>query len=138
MQQLVEFAGNHWELFAALTIVLGLLAHNLTLGSKGSVSPAAATGMINRDDAIIVDVRPIADYSKGHIINSLSIPSNGFASQIETLRKHQEKPVIVACRSGAQSSHACKQLRKAGFEKVFNLQGGILAWQSADLPISKK
>lgn len=136
--QLVEFAGNHWELFLALAIILALLTHNLLVGNKGTVDPIAATEMINRKDAVVIDVRPTADFSKGHIINAVNIPSNGFVSQIDTLKKHQGKPIIVSCRSGAQSNHACGQLRKAGFEEVYNLRGGILAWQSANLPVTRK
>jgi rhodanese-related sulfurtransferase len=63
---------------------------------------------------------------------------NGLKNQINRLDKHRQKPIIVACRSGAQSSSACKQLHKEGFEKVFNLKGGILAWQDANLPVSRK
>ncbi len=140
MQQILEFAGNHWELVLALVVVLGLLIHNLTLGDKGSVDPVGAVDLVNRKDAVIVDVRPAADYAKGHIIHAINIPANGFANQIDTLKKYKDKgrPIIVACRSGAQSAHAAKTLRKAGFEEVYNLRGGILAWQSANLPVTRK
>ena len=138
MEQFVEFAGNHSLLFGALGLILGLLTYNLLTGSKGNVDPQGATALINQKDALVVDVRPSADYSKGHIINSMNIPLNGFSKQINSLEKHKEKPVIVSCRSGAQSTQACAQLRKAGFTDVYNLRGGILAWQSANLPLSRK
>jgi rhodanese-related sulfurtransferase len=138
MEQFVEFAGNHGMLFGALGLILGLLTYSLLTGSKGNLDPQTATGMINRQDALVVDVRPTADYSKGHIINSTNIPMNGFSKQISTLEKYRDKPVIVSCRSGAQSSQACSQLRKAGFKEVYNLRGGILAWQNANLPLSRK
>ena len=72
------------------------------------------------------------------IINAINIPSNGFNNQINSLNKYKNQPIIVSCRSGSQSQAACQQLRKAGFEKVFNLRGGILAWQNASLPITRK
>lgn len=137
-QQLIEFVINHWVLFVALVAVLGLLAHNLLLGSKGSVDPVAATDMINRRDAIIIDVRSSADFAKGHIINAVNIPMNGFKKQIPTLQKHKGKPIVINCRSGSQSSMASQQLRKEGFEEVYNLRGGILAWESANLPLTRK
>ena len=87
---------------------------------------------------MVVDVRPVADFSQGHILHSVNVPMNGFKNQIQQLKKHQERPIIVSCRSGAQSAQACAQLRKAGFEKVYNLRGGILAWQNASLPVSRK
>ncbi|MCB1751791.1 MAG: rhodanese-like domain-containing protein [Gammaproteobacteria bacterium] len=139
MEQLVEFASNHLYLFAALGVVSVLLIHNLVSGmDKSSIHPFQATTKINQEDAVIVDIRPMADFSTGHIINSINIPVNGLKNQINRLEKYRNKPIIVTCRSGAQSSSACKQLHKAGFEKVFNLKGGILAWQDANLPISRK
>jgi rhodanese-related sulfurtransferase len=139
MQQFIEFAGNHLALFAALVVILVLIAQNLMAsGGKNNIHPLKATEMINREDAVVVDVRPMNDFSGGHIINAINIPNNALKNQVHTLDKHKQKPVIVACRSGAQSQAACKILQQEGFEKVFNLQGGILAWENANLPISRK
>ncbi len=138
LEQLVEFIGNHPFLFLALAVILGLLAYNLIVGSRGSLDPLQATEMINHRDALVIDVRPAADFTKGHIINALNIPINGFKNQLGTLTKHKGKPIIVNCRSGSQSAMACNHLRKAGFEEVFNLRGGIMAWESASLPLTRK
>jgi rhodanese-related sulfurtransferase len=138
LAQLADFVGNHWYLFIALLVILGLLTHNLIVGSKGSVGPLQATEMLNHQDAVVIDVRPAADYAKGHIINALNIPMNGFKNQLAALSKYKGKPIIVNCRSGGQSSVACGQLRKAGFEEVYNLQGGIMAWEAANLPLTRK
>lgn len=138
LAQLVEFVGNHWLLFTALVVILGLLTYNLIVGSKGSVGPLAATEMVNHRDAVVIDVRPAADFAKGHIINALNIPMNGFKNQMATLSKYKGRPIIVNCRSGSQSSLACGQLRKAGFDEVYNLQGGIMAWEAASLPLTRK
>ena len=139
IEQLIEFSGNHLFLVAALFITLALLAFNLSQGGgKFNVDPVRATQMINHEDAVVVDVRPIADFNKGHVVNSINIPINGFKNQTHQLDKYKDKPVIVSCRSGNQSQMACKQLRKAGFENVYNLRGGIFAWQNANLPISTR
>ncbi|NEV63423.1 rhodanese-like domain-containing protein [Thiorhodococcus minor] len=138
LAQLVEFVGNHWLLFLALVVVLGLLTYNLIVGSKGSVGPLEATELVNHRDAVVIDVRPAADFTKGHIINALNLPMNGFKNQMATLGKYKGRPIIVNCRSGSQSSVACSQLRKAGFEEVYNLQGGIMAWEAASLPLTRK
>jgi rhodanese-related sulfurtransferase len=137
-QQLFEFVIHHWALFLALVVILSLLAYNLAVGEKGSVDPVGATELVNRRDAVIVDVRPTADFAQGHIINAINIPMNGFKNQTAVLQKHKDKPIIVACRSGSQSSMACRQLRKEGFPEVFNLRGGVMAWQSANLPLTRK
>jgi rhodanese-related sulfurtransferase len=138
MDQLIEFAMNHWILVGSFLLISALLLHNLMQSDKGSVDPLGAIEMINHQEALVIDVRPSADFQKGHIINAINAPSNGFANQINAFKKHKDHPVIVGCRSGAQSQVACQQLRKAGFEQVFNLKGGILAWQSANLPLTKK
>jgi len=138
LAQLVEFVVHHWVLVLALVLILGLLAYDLIVGSKGSVEPLEAITLINHQDAVVVDVRPAADFSKGHIINAINIPMNGFTKQIGVLEKHRERPILLNCRSGAQSSQACGQLRKQGFANVHNLRGGILAWESANLPVTRK
>mgnify|MGYP001054254899 CR=1 FL=1 len=136
--QLIEFISNHWMLFTALGVILGLLTYNLLVGEKGSVDAVGATMLINQKDAAVVDVRPAADYAKGHIINAVNVPMNGFKNQTAALGKFKDKPVIVTCRSGAQSQGACSLLRKSGFPEVYNLKGGILAWESANLPLTRK
>jgi rhodanese-related sulfurtransferase len=136
--QLIDFVGNHWILFMALGVILGLLTYNLLVGEKGSVDPVGATMLINQKDATVVDVRPAADYAKGHIINAVNVPMNGFKNQTAALGKFKDKPVIVTCRSGAQSQGACSLLRKSGFPEVYNLKGGVLAWESANLPLTRK
>jgi rhodanese-related sulfurtransferase len=139
MEQLIEFAGNHTLLVIALFVILGALTWNLLAGGgKNNIPPHEATGLINREEAVVVDVRPIADFNKGHIVNSINLPINGFKNQIKQLEKHKNKPIIVGCRSGNQSQTACRELRKAGFENVYNLRGGVFAWQSANLPLSRK
>jgi rhodanese-related sulfurtransferase len=138
MEQLIEFAGNHAILVASLFVVLALLAFNLMQAQKNSVDPVGATQLINREDAIVIDVRPMADFHNGHIVNARSIPLNGFKNQIHSLEKFKQTPIVVSCKSGNQSGSACSDLRKAGFEKVYNLRGGLHAWEAEKLPISKK
>jgi len=140
MQQLLEFAGNHALLVAAFFAILGILAWNLISepGGKASVDAAGLTELINHEDAVVVDVRPMADFKQGHIVNAINIPMNGFKNQLKQLEKHRNRPIVVSCRSGAQSSVAVKLLRKEGFEKTYNLRGGIMAWQSANLPVTRR
>ncbi len=140
MAQLIEFAGNHLALVAALAAVIGLLIHNLLTSGTGkdAVDPVGATDLINHQEAIVIDVRPAADFRSGHIINAINIPMSSLSEQISRIEKYKGRPILVSCRSGAQSSAACRQLRKSGFEKVYNLHGGMLAWQNASLPVSRK
>ena len=136
--QLFEFVANHWYLFVALVVILGLLIHNLIVGERGNVDPQAATAMMNHKEASVFDVRSAADFAAGHIVNAVNIPMNGFKNQMAVMNKYKGKPIIVNCKSGAQSAAACQILRKEGFTEVYNLKGGIMAWQAASLPLSRK
>lgn len=103
-----------------------------------SVNPAMATQLINREDALILDVREDNEYRDGHIINSLHIPVGYLKDRLKELEKHKDKPIIVGCRSGQRSSQACTILKKQGFANVYNLSGGIMAWKNDNLPLTRK
>lgn len=139
-EQLLEFAGNHILLVSAFAIVLSALIWNLAAnpGGKNAVDPLTATAMINHDDAVVLDVRSMAEFKDGHIVNSVNIPLNGLGNNIKQLEKHRGKPIVAVCRSGSRSGSACNLLRKNGFENVKNLRGGIMAWESANLPVQRK
>jgi rhodanese-related sulfurtransferase len=140
LEQFVEFAGNHSELFLAFSVVFGLLVWNI-LGDKltGVVPllPQQATLLINHENALVLDVREDNEYTQGHILNSLHIPVNQLSAKIDKLEKYRNRPIIASCKSGSRSSHACRMLKKNGFERVHNLKGGIMAWENASLPLTK-
>lgn len=141
MDQLITFTSNNTILVIAIILVSLMLIHSLVgekLRGYSSVSPAQSTQMINQDDALMLDVRENKEYSEGHIINSVHIPLSSLKTRINDLQKYKTKKVIVACRSGHRSSQACANLKKEGFKQVFNLAGGVMAWESANLPLIKK
>ncbi len=141
MQLFSEFAANHWELFLALALILGLLLKSLfgeKLQGYQSVDPIEAIGLINHQDAVVLDVRTDKEYSQGHILNSIHMPLGSLKNRMTELEKHKRKHIIVGCRSGQRSAGACGQLRKQGFEHVYNLRGGLMGWQNANLPLTKK
>jgi len=139
-QQLLEFAGNHPLLVAAFMAVLTALIWNLVTdpGGKNAVDPLTATSMINHDDAIVLDVRSMAEFKDGHIVNAINIPLNGLGNNVKQIEKHRDKPIVTVCRSGSRSGSACAILRKHGFENVKNLRGGMLAWENSSLPVKRK
>ena len=140
MQQLVEFAGNHPYLFLALFVVTGLLIWNLIgerLSGIESLLPHEATQLINREDAVVLDVREESEYKQGHILNSVHIPLSTLSDKINRLEKYRNRPIIASCMTGNRSGNVCSRLKKSGFEKVYNLKGGIYGWQNANLPLTK-
>jgi rhodanese-related sulfurtransferase len=108
-----------------------------SLRSSG-ISPAQATALINREDALVIDVREAAEFSAGHLLNARHIPLAELEKRVGELEKFRDKPVILNCASGSRSASACAILRKAGFASVHNLDGGIAAWEKAGMPISRK
>jgi len=111
------------------------------IGSKlrgfKEIEPLAAVQMLNHENSIILDVREDSEYKDGHIIDAIHIPLGKLDQRMAELEKFREKSIIVNCRSGHRSSSACAKLRKSGFETIYNLKGGVMAWQSAGLPLQK-
>ena len=134
----MEFVQENIMWVMAAVISGGMLLFTfLRPGGKG-ISVTEATLLINREDAVVVDVRETSEWSSGHIPNARHIALGQLTQRIGELEKVKSKPVIVCCASGNRSSTACGSLKKAGFEKVFNLSGGIRAWSDAGLPITAK
>lgn len=141
MQQYLEFISNHYILaggWAAIFVMLIYSYIGARLRGYANANPAVATQLINRENAVMVDVREDNEYVNGHIINSMHIPLSYFRDRLKELEKHKSDPIIVGCKTGQRSSQACAILKKAGFEKVYNLTGGVSAWQADNLPLTKK
>ena len=140
MEQYTQFIGNHLLLTMSF---FGLLAYWISgeirarTSGVGSVSPMDATQLMNHEHAVVIDVRENKEMETGRILNAVHIPSSDIHNQLGKLEKYKQKPVIVACRSGHRSNGVCNMLRKNGFEKVYNLRGGMIAWQKDSLPLVK-
>lgn len=96
-----------------------------------------ATQLINQGKAAIVDVRDTYDFSTGHLREAKNIPAKELPQRLGDLEKFKSKALIVVCTSGKQSAKAAAQLKKAGFNEVYSLDGGMSAWQAQGLPLAK-
>ena len=101
------------------------------------VSTLEATQLMNREDALVIDVRDADAYAKGHILGAKSVPLADLARRSGDLGKHKSKAVIVSCQTGDRSAAAAATLRQNGFSRVHPLNGGFAAWQQAGLPVQK-
>jgi rhodanese-related sulfurtransferase len=101
------------------------------------VGPAEAVLLINRKDAVVLDVRDAAEYKSGHITNARNVPEAELDSRAKELDKVKTKPIIVSCGRGNRSAAIATKLRKLGFADVVSLRGGIAAWQQANMPLEK-
>jgi rhodanese-related sulfurtransferase len=137
---MIEFLQQGFNgVWLALALVSGaLLLWPLLRGDARNLAPPQATLLMNRENATVIDVREKNAWAGGHIAGARHIPLAQLGQRIGELEKLKGKPVIVCCASGVRGAAAGEQLRKAGFEKVFNLNGGIAAWQDAKLPLTTK
>lgn len=101
------------------------------------IGPQEAVRLFNQEDALVLDVREQSEWADGHIAKARHIPVGQLKKYLSDLEKHKDKPIIAVCRSGSRSNHACRTLKKAGFEKLYNLAGGMQAWEQAGLPRDK-
>jgi rhodanese-related sulfurtransferase len=141
LTQIFEFAVNHPYLVLAFVVLLALVVFNeLKIATQrfASLSPAAAVQLMNKEDVVLLDVREPSETAGGKIAKAIQIPVGAVKTRIGELEKHKDKTVLVYCKTGARSGAACKELGKQGFDKVFSLSGGLMAWQEAHLPLSKK
>jgi len=118
------------------TMLLWSAFGNRIRGIK-EVDCTAALQLINHKNALVLDVRDDGEYKAGHILNSTQIPLGKLKERIDELEKYREQPVVAVCRSGLRSGSACMLLGKHGFTQVYNLTGGITAWQKSNLPLKK-
>jgi rhodanese-related sulfurtransferase len=136
--ELADFAGRHAFLSLGLAILtVAILWTELSRRARGfkALRPAQLTDLINRENALLVDLSPAADFEKGHIAGARNIAPSQFDPESKQLAKARDLPVVVTCRTGQASLAAAARLRKAGFTRVHWLEGGVAAWQQADLPL---
>ncbi len=139
MQQILEFAGNHTILVAALGAVITFIIVTevrLRTGAR-SISAHDAVRKVNDSDATIIDIRESSEYKNAHILNARNIPAARLATDIEEVVRDKTRPIIVYCRSSQRTNDACKTLLAAGYQDVSQLKNGLLGWQDANLPIEK-
>ncbi|MDR1463413.1 MAG: rhodanese-like domain-containing protein [Azoarcus sp.] len=108
------------------------------LRDKSLLTPFAATMLINREDAVVIDVRDQGDFDQGHLPNARHMPLGEIERRSSELEKFRTRPLILYCGSGSRAATAISTLKKAGFEKLYNLRGGLSEWESAGHPLTRK
>ena len=130
---------NIWMMVVVISSGLMLLWSFFGNRLRGvrEVNSAAALQLINHKNALVLDVREEKEFNNGHILHAKLIPLGKLTEQMNELERYRDRPLVVVCRSGQRSASACAVLVKQGFEQTYNLEGGILAWQNAGLPLEK-
>ena len=136
-----EFISNNFVLFAALGIILALILRleiKRALRGFKVVTPAETVQLINKEDALLLDVREDNERVNGTIKGAKPMALSVLKQRIEELKEFAEKPVIAFCKTGNRSLEACEILKRNQFTNVMSLKGGIEGWRTVNLPIVKK
>ncbi len=141
MEKLPEFIANHLWLVCLFVALLALLLWNIfgaSMSGLTQVGPVEVTRLLNHDKALLLDLRTSTDFAAGHIISARNIPAAELADRQEELQKFKSNPIIFCCSRNSDGVKAGRILKPAGFEKIYSLKGGLEAWRTANLPITRE
>ncbi|HQR50873.1 MAG TPA: rhodanese-like domain-containing protein [Methylophilaceae bacterium] len=131
---------NLWLIGLAIGSAAMLVWPMLRRGAAGAtdVSPSEAVLLLNRENALMLDVRNEAEFATGHIAEASNIPLSQLEERLAELARYKDQPLLVNCQGGVRSANACAMLKKGGFTRVYNLKGGINAWTQANMPVIRE
>lgn len=139
MQEIMQFVGRHPVLAIAWVALLAAVLFTTFKGLMSKVkviNRGEATRLINKEDAIVVDLRQRDDFRKGHIAGSVNVlPNDIKANNVGELEKHKAQPIIVTDGTGVQAMESANALIKSGFVQVYILKEGIAGWSGENLPL---
>jgi rhodanese-related sulfurtransferase len=133
----VKFILDHIITVAIVVLSGGALLFPALMPRGRRATALQATQLINRGKTTIVDVRTPEEFAKGHLRDAKNIPLADLSNRIGELDKSKTKTVVVVCQTGGRSDKAVRQLKAAGFDDAYSLEGGLAAWQAANLPVTK-
>lgn len=138
MDKIIVFLSQHWALVLAFCLAFFWVL-SLEMGGKvrgvAKLRPQEVVGLLNQQQGLILDLRPLDQFKKGHITGSKREELAQFDALAQKYSTYKIKPVIVVCGNGQQSLTFALKLRKAGFERADVLTGGLRAWTDAGLPL---
>ncbi|CUU22323.1 rhodanese-like domain-containing protein [Duffyella gerundensis] len=139
MQEIMQFAGNHTILSLAWVVLLVLVIVTTVKGMFSKVktiSRGEATRLINKEDAVVVDVRNRDEYRKGHISGAMNVAAADIKKgSVGELEKHKAQPIIVVCANGTSAAEPAAQLSALDFAQVYVLKDGVSGWSGENLPL---
>ena len=137
IEQIFEFMGNHFILMSVFLFLL--VAFFVNEGKQGgaAISPTNLVNLVNREDAVVLDLRDGKDFGAGHIAGAINIPFSSIESRIGELESYKEKPIVLVCKMGQHSSGIGRKLKDKGYENIRRLSGGMAEWTASNLPVVK-
>ena len=137
MEKLIPFVAEQWVLISALISCLLLLSFHEQRRAGKALTPQQMVNLVNQQGAVVIDLRDKAEFSKGHILDSVNLPFSKLEKEIGD-HVEKDKPLILVCKLGQHASAAGKKLGSLGYTQVNRLKGGISEWQIMQMPLIKK
>ncbi len=137
VEQIFEFISNHYILVSAFVFLLVAFVINEGKLGGAAITPTNLVNLVNREGAVLVDIRDTKEYSSGHIAGAVSMPVSSIDARIGELESYKDKPVVLVCKMGQHASAAGRKLKALGFENVRRLSGGMAEWTASSLPMVK-
>ena len=132
------FLIDYWYFSVPLFFFIFLFAYSeMNKGGK-KIESNELTRLVNKENAILIDLRKKEDYENGHIMTALNYPHQEFDNQMHELNKFKDRPIILVCDMGRNCANIGEKLKKAEFEKTFRLNGGMMTWTQENLPVVQK
>ena len=136
--KLIEFVTANWMLILIALSSGGMLAWPLIRGSgAGTLTAQGAVQLINRERAVLVDVREPEEFASGHMIGAKNVPLNQLDEKLASTVKNKTVPLLLVCATGARAQRAVAMAKKLGYEQAQAVAGGLKAWKDANLPVEK-
>ncbi|VWX57888.1 Sulfurtransferase [Burkholderiales bacterium 8X] len=134
----MKFIVDNWMLIAIVLSSGAMLAWPLVRGANaGSLTAQGAVHLINRQRAVVVDVRTPEEFATGHATGSKNIPLEQLEAKLATVVKNKSVPVLLMCASGGRAQRAVAAAKKLGYEQAQAIAGGLKSWKDANLPVEK-
>ncbi len=138
MDQFFEFVVNHWILSTLFVVLLVLLLTTESRKAGKSLSNQELVMLLNKDQAVVVDLRDKKEFGEGHITGSINIPFANLKDRAVELQKYKDKQIVLVDKMGQHTGLAGKILRAAGYQDIRRLAGGVTEWRNANMPLVKR
>ncbi len=137
MDSFFTFIVENFIAFSFLIIlVVALIIYEGKKGGK-RIDPAELTRLLNREEGTVIDLRNEREFSSGHISGAQNIEPNKIDEQLNSKKISKEKPIVLVCKTGSNSTIVGGKLKKLGFKNINIMSGGMMVWQNQGLPLSK-
>ena len=134
----MKFIVDNWMLILIVLSSGGMLAWPMVRGANaGSLTAQGAVQLINRERAVVVDVREPEEFAAGHVTGAKNVPLGQLEQKLQAAVKNKSLPLLLVCATGARAQRAVATAKKLGYEQAQAVAGGLKSWKDANLPLEK-